>query len=124
MIPFLIDEGCDAIIVRTLRKLGYDVTFVAEVSPGKPDKDILAWGNRERRVIMTEDRDFCELVFRDDNPTFGIVLVRISDENRLMKAIQITELVNSHADELPSAMTTVFLNRIKIRPLGKKPETN
>jgi predicted nuclease of predicted toxin-antitoxin system len=113
MIPFLIDEGCDAIIVRTLRKLGYDVTFVAEVSPGKPDIDILAWGNRERRVIMTEDRDFCELVFRDEKPTFGIVLVRISDENRLMKAIQITELVNSHADELPSAMTTVFLNRIK-----------
>lgn len=122
MTLFLIDEGCDAIIVRTLRKLGYDVTFVAEVSPGKPDVDILAWGNRERRVIVTEDRDFCELVFRDKEQTFGIVLIRISDENRLMKAVQITELVNNHADQLPGAMTTVLLNRIKIRPLGKTRE--
>ncbi|GIL14445.1 MAG: hypothetical protein BroJett038_31650 [Chloroflexota bacterium] len=124
MTQFLADESCAAVIVHTLRALGYDVVYVAELAPGISDSDILAQGNREKRIIVTEDRDFCELVFRDNKPTYGVVLVRIPVPHRSRKADRITELVNNYADQLPSAMTTVFLNRIKIRPLGKKPETN
>lgn len=118
MTQFLVDEGCDAIVVRTLRKLNYDVLYVAEISPGKDDQDILTLGYQDQRIIITEDRDFCELVFRDNKPTFGIVLIRISDLNRLDKAVQITTLVNNHLEQLPGAMTTIKVNTIKIRPIG------
>lgn len=120
MTTFLVDEGCDAIIVRTLRKLGHDVVFVAEVSPGKTDPEILAWGLAERRVIVTEDRDFGELVFRDRLVTSGVVLVRIGDEDREKKVTQIEILVNNHLADLPNAMTTVMVEHIRIRPLPEQ----
>ena len=45
---FLVDEGCDAIIVRALRTAGHDVLFVAEVNPGQTDEAILSWAQKEQ----------------------------------------------------------------------------
>ncbi len=115
---FLADESCDALIVRTLRGLGYDVTYIAEFAPSIADNLILERGKNEQRIIITQDRDFCELVFRDQKPTYGIVLVRIPAPHRLKKADQFTKLVNEYLDQLPGAMTTVKINTIKIRPLN------
>ena len=117
MMQFLVDEGCDAIIVRTLRALGYDVEYVAEINPGMTDIAILQLGVDEKRIVITEDRDFSELIFRDSKETYGIVFVRISDAERLIKATQITSLVNHHINELQNAIATIMATKIKIRPI-------
>lgn len=117
---FLVDEGCDAIIVRTMRQLGHDVTFIAEISPGIPDEEVLTTAHTEQRVLVTEDRDFCELVFRDNKPSFGIILVRISDENRRQKATRITDLLETYEAELPNAMATLTLHTTKVRSLSRR----
>jgi hypothetical protein len=46
---FLADECCDALVVRTLRELGHDVTYVAELGPGLTDTDVLAQSVSEER---------------------------------------------------------------------------
>ena len=115
---FLVDEGCDAIIVRALRQLGHDVSYIAEIAVGSTDDSVLALAFNEKRILVTEDRDFCELVFRDSKPTHGIVLVRIPDENRTQKPARIKELLDAHSDQLPGAMTTLSLTAIRIRSLG------
>ena len=38
---FLADESCDAIIVLKLRELGYDVAYIAELTPGIEEDEIL-----------------------------------------------------------------------------------
>lgn len=117
MTQFLADESCDALIVRTLRALGHDVLYIAEQAPSETDASILNQGHQQQRIIITEDRDFCELVYRDVQPTYGIVLVRIAAFHRAKKADQITTLVNEYRDELSGAMTTVKLRSIKVRPI-------
>jgi len=114
---FLADESCDALIVRTLRTLGYDVIYIAEVIPSEADENILDWANRDKRILITEDRDFCELVFRDKKPTYGVVLVRIPAPHREKKQVQIEMIVKDHLEELSNAMTTIKPNSFKIRPL-------
>ena len=114
---FLADESCDSLVVRTLRNLGHDVTYIAEFAQGEEDANILSLAYDEERVLVTEDRDFCELVFRDGKPTFGIVLVRIAMAHRVAKESRINTLMNNHAAQLAHAMTTVTLNKIGIRPL-------
>lgn len=114
---FLADESCDALIVRTLRQLDYDVTYIAEFAPGDIDEHILALALQEERVLITEDRDFCELVFRDKKPTFGVILVRFPPAHRAEKAPRITALVNTYADQLAGAMITLTPTNMKRRPL-------
>jgi len=77
---FLADECCDALVVRTLRELGHDVIYVAELAPGLADPDVLEQSVSEERILLTEDRDFGELVFRGQETAYGIVLLRIPPE--------------------------------------------
>jgi uncharacterized protein with PIN domain len=120
MTQFLADESCDALIVRTLRKLGYDVTYIAEIAPSMADNNILSQGNQQQRIIITEDHDFCELVYRDRQESYGVVLVRIPVPSRLRKADRITDLVRNHSNELVGAMTTLKLNTFKIKPIRRE----
>jgi hypothetical protein len=55
---FLADESCDASVTRVLRSHGHDVKTVAETIPGSPDQTVLEMALSERRVLLTEDKDF------------------------------------------------------------------
>ena len=71
---FVADEGIDLQIVENLRKNGYDVLYVAESASGSLDDIILKTANEENRILMTRDKDFGDLVFRDQMVHSGIVL--------------------------------------------------
>jgi predicted nuclease of predicted toxin-antitoxin system len=114
----MVDECCPPYVVEGLRQDGHDVLYVASDFPGLADADILGHALEEARVVVTEDRDFCELVFRDNKPTYGIVLMRIHHSKRSEKARRARYLFAEYADKLPHAMTTLTLNNIRIRPLG------
>lgn len=117
---FLADACCDAL----LRALGYDVVFVAEQSPGVSDDDVLLLSVQGERILLTEDRDFYELIFRDGRPGYGMVLVRIPAGQRIRKADRIATLVNDHGGRLTGAMTTLTLAQIRIRPLPNHEREN
>ena len=60
----LADEGVDRQIVNRLRREGHDILYIAEMEPGMPDEAVLESANRESRLLLTADKDFGELVFR------------------------------------------------------------
>lgn len=65
----LADEGVDRPIVELLRQSGHQVWYVAELEPGISDNVVLDLANRERAILLTADRDFGELVFRQGRLT-------------------------------------------------------
>ena len=60
---FLADESCDGAIVRALREAGHDVTSVRDTMRGATDRSVLDAAFKEQRLLLTEDKDFGELVF-------------------------------------------------------------
>jgi predicted nuclease of predicted toxin-antitoxin system len=73
---FLADESCDFAVVRALRAAGHDVIPVAEVSPQLEDPTVLDITVREDRILLTEDKDFGQLVYAARQATAGVVLLR------------------------------------------------
>lgn len=61
---FLADENIDTQVVRTLRESGYDIEYIAEFQPGIHDGSVMDKANRDGRILITADKDFGELVFR------------------------------------------------------------
>jgi len=55
---FFADECCDTGIVASLRKEGHDVLYVLEEEPGLQDEVVLQRAYVERRILLTEDKDF------------------------------------------------------------------
>ncbi|MBC8045343.1 MAG: DUF5615 family PIN-like protein [Fimbriimonadaceae bacterium] len=74
---FLADEGVAIAIVEALRKENYDVKFIWEISRGVADDFILQQANSDNRLLITQDKDFGELVFRNKQSHKGVILIRI-----------------------------------------------
>lgn len=78
---FITDENLGIQIPQFLRSLGYDVISAIEVALSKPDVDILNLANKENRILLTTDKDFGELVFKEKLIHSGVILLRLKDES-------------------------------------------
>ncbi|MEH2446877.1 MAG: DUF5615 family PIN-like protein [Nostoc sp.] len=60
-----------------MRLDGHEVVYVVEMQPGIPDDEVLNLANNESVILLTSDKDFCELVFRLRRIAAGVVLIRL-----------------------------------------------
>ncbi|MFN0013245.1 MAG: DUF5615 family PIN-like protein [Saprospiraceae bacterium] len=116
---FAVDEGVDSRIVSFLRTTGHDVLYYAEVEQSTSDIEILKKAEAEGRVLITRDKDFGELAFRDRMPFCGILLLRLEKlPSRLRVATTITFLENNQT-HLPGNFIVMKPNAARIRPIEK-----
>lgn len=64
-IALLANENFPAPAIRKLRAAGVDVVAVGEVMPAASYKAVLEFARREQRWIVTFDRDYGDLIFRE-----------------------------------------------------------
>lgn len=114
---FLVDESIEFPVVTFLRTLGHDVVAVAEDFPSVRDADVLAAAHKEHRILLTNDKDFGELIFLHGLPHHGVVLFRLLHEDALSKIDQLRVLLETHGDELSENFTVVRHDAIRIRRL-------
>jgi predicted nuclease of predicted toxin-antitoxin system len=114
---WLCDECVDAAIVARLRETGHDVLFIVESARGADDDTIAEFATRENRLLLTEDKDFGELVFRWNRRIPGLILLRIEPEKRAIKLPRLEAAIGIFADNLFGRYTVVEEARFRSRPL-------
>ncbi len=114
---FFADECCDTGIVTSLRMEGHDVIYALEEEPGLQDDKVLQRAYVERRILITEDKDFGELVYRLKKPAAGIVLIRITVKQRQSKWLRLKKLIDNYADRLPMHFVVIDIDKFRFRPL-------
>ncbi len=77
-LKFLVDECTGKRLAILLENAGYDVVFVCDWKPSASDDDVLEKAEKEGRILITDDKDFGELVFRLRRPSRGVILLRTS----------------------------------------------
>ena len=90
---FLADESCDFAVVRTLRDAGYEVLAVSDVSPSASDDAVIALAAQENRILLTEDKDFRQLVLAERQNSSGVIRVRFPATARASLPTAILQLV-------------------------------
>jgi predicted nuclease of predicted toxin-antitoxin system len=111
---FLADDSCDFRVVRALRTAGYDVVAVIEVARGADDDAIIAMAIRERRVLITEDRDFGQLVHAAAKRACGVILLRYPSSARADLPATVIDFVEKHGTQLVERFVVVEPGRIRI----------
>jgi predicted nuclease of predicted toxin-antitoxin system len=99
---FLLDQSAEARIAAFLTKQGHDATRVGRDHPaGLPDEQVLAIAHREGRVLVANDKDFGELIFRNSLPHAGVILFRFPlDATAQQKIAALEDLLVTHRTRL------------------------
>lgn len=112
----LADEGVDGPVVERLRQDGYAVLYVAEMEPGISDEEILRKANEQVSLLITADKDFGEMVFRQNLLSAGgVVLIRLAGLSPEGKAAAVSRVFRDRGTELSQAFSVISPGRVRIR---------
>jgi|SRR5579871_983454 len=114
---FLADENVSRRVVERLRKNGHDVALVTGTLSGISDPDVLKLARTEARILITEDRDFGDLVVRQQLNVGGVILLELDRLSNDMEADRVAEVVAIHVDRLMNNLIVIEPARVRIRPL-------
>lgn len=111
----LLDSCMSGRVKAELATAGHDVQWAGDWPKDPGDEEILAAAHRERRILVTLDKDFGDLAVVRGLPHAGIIrLVGISVTRHAWVCLTILRL---HADDLAAgALITAEPGRIRIRP--------
>ena len=115
----LADECCDVALVEALRADGHDVLYVLESLRGASDEEVLTRAFSEDRLLITEDKDFGELVYRLERPAIGIILLRFDPVDRILKIPRLFDLLRQDPQRLPGSFVVIEADKVRVRPLSR-----
>jgi predicted nuclease of predicted toxin-antitoxin system len=112
---FLVDESTGQSVATYLDRAGYDVVSVADIMPSARDEDILHRAVLEDRIVVTNDKDFGELIYRSGGAHRGIILLRLRDERAANKIQMMKQVLTRVRDRLPNHYVVVTEAGIRVR---------
>ena len=111
---FLVDECTGTSVADWLRSENHEVFSVFEEWRGATDDDILEKCKLENYILITSDKDFGEMVFRNQRVHNGIILLRCEPNvfaNRIKKK---KKLLQNYPDSLQNNFIVVTNDKVRI----------
>jgi predicted nuclease of predicted toxin-antitoxin system len=112
---FVADEGVGRPIVDRLRSDGHRAYYVAEMNPGLDDEAVLRRADEQNAILITTDKDFGELIFRRQQGTQGVVLVRLAGLSLDAKARLVSNATQEYASHLENTFTVIGPGTVRLR---------
>jgi predicted nuclease of predicted toxin-antitoxin system len=116
-VKLLADENVSHRIVERLRTDGHTIILAQDVAAGREDTDVLSVAQSLAAVVLTEDTDFGDLIWRQHQPSAGVILLRLSGMARAAQPEYVATAITAHASGIPGSFTVIAPTVVRIRPL-------
>src|SRR5205823_5708465 len=103
LVNIVADESVDRPIVERLRHFGHQVYAIVEWEPSITDEVVLQRANEAGALLLTADKDFGEMVFRQGSVALGIILIRLAGLSPERKASITAAAIEEHGVAMRSA---------------------
>ena len=110
---FLVDESTGPAVARWLHGQGHTVYSVYDEARGIDDDAVLHKAFVEDWILITNDKDFGEKVYRERRPHKGVVLLRLEDERAASKIRTVEHLLRHHAGQLAGNFVVVTEKQVR-----------
>ena len=113
----LANENIPRALVDALRNEGHDVSWILEDNRGAKDAAILTRATEESRTLLTFDKDFGELAFRElSQASSGVILLRLRRDD-LEAIVQTVVGAVSSRDDWVGHLSVIEDDRIRMTPM-------
>lgn len=110
---FLVDECTGPKVAHWLRVQGHEVFSVYEQARGMDDEGIIAKAFDENWILITNDKDFGEKVYREHRSHRGVVFLRLKNERADNKIETLARLLEAYVDRLADCFVVVSETRVR-----------
>ena len=100
-----------------MRENGHDVVPVCEFAKRLEDSNVIDLSAREDRILITEDRDFGQLVYAHGHGSRGVILVRYPATARRRLFDDIVKLAEQKGDALRTSFVVLQPGRVRVARL-------
>ncbi|MBC7190297.1 DUF5615 family PIN-like protein [Candidatus Aerophobetes bacterium] len=114
---FLADVNVEKPVIESLLENGYDVKWIPDYDCQMSDETLLNLANNEKRILITNDKDFGELIFLQKKLSMGIILFRVKGHPSREKIRLIKLLLEKYKNKLLHHYVIVSKNKIRFIPL-------
>ncbi|MFQ6093471.1 MAG: DUF5615 family PIN-like protein [bacterium] len=111
---FIVDECTGPAVARWLCKHEHDVFSVYEEVRGLDDDGVLQKAVADNRILITNDKDFGEMIFHEEKVHKGVILFRLEDERVANKIKVLKRLLERYADQLVDNFVVVTETTVRI----------
>ncbi len=109
------DEGVDRQIVERLRIDRHDVVYIAELEPGQTDDNVLRLSVDLGAILLTQDKDFGELVVRSGASAKGVLLLRLAGMQQHDKCDLVSTTLQVYGDQMAGAFCVLTPRNLRVR---------
>ena len=110
---FLVDKYTGPKVAEWLHAQNYEVFSVFDEMRGADDEQIIQKAFDENWLLITNDKNFGEKVYRERHAYYGIIFMRLSDERAAGKIEALRRLLESYAEKLPNQFVVVTETRVR-----------
>ena len=110
---FLVDECTGSRVAAWLREIGHDEFSVYDEARGATDDEILSTACAENWILITNDKDFGELVFRERRAHHGVIFLRLDDERSTAKIAGPDRVLQNYSDRLHETIVVVTDTQVR-----------
>ncbi|CAN5570840.1 hypothetical protein BH11BAC5_BH11BAC5_42420 [soil metagenome] len=114
----LADENIFRGLITALRDNGYDVFSIFEESRGVSDIAISQLSLQPERIILTEDKDFGNIIFEKKMPATGVIFLRFQNDERFPIINEVLNFLSTQTLEtLRGNFITITPNKVRIKKI-------
>ena len=110
---FLVDESTGPAVARWLRSQGHEAYSIYDSARGMDDDGIIRMAFAEAWILVTNDKDFGDKVYRERRPHRGIILLRLQDESAPIKIEVLQGLIEQYPDQLMDRFVVLTEKRVR-----------
>jgi len=114
-LKLLVDVGVGYRAETWLKGTDYDVKTIRDINPRLDDSEILRLAVSEKRLIITMDKDFGELVYKSKLPHTGVLLLRLEDERSQIKIEVLEMILTNFSTKILNKFSVFNGNKLRIR---------
>jgi len=115
---FLVDECVGTTVSDWLKQNRYDAISIYDVFPGIGDDSVLQKAFLENRILITSDKDFGEMIFKNKKQHCGVILLRLADEKPSNKINILKSLIQNYHEDLFGNFVVVTEQAVRIIKLA------
>lgn len=113
----IFDENVDKLLIERIKQLDIESISIREYNPGISDREVIELTKSKDGILITEDKDFGELVFSYNIKGCSVIFLRYDkvDYDQIIK--NLIKVLNEHLNSPKHHFITINRKKIRIRKI-------